>query len=361
VNLVNKHMMQGRLDLADPGGYATAELQLVVERSAFGKKRLVPFRIHYPQSGENHAVVVISHGAGGDIDTHFAQAKHLASHGYVAICVEHVGSNRGRLTAGMRIAKNLRDMTHDADEARNRPADISFAIDCAIKWNTNHVVLKRRMDTKRIAIMGHSYGAYTAMVICGIRPALTWFKPVIPPGKGLADSLRDPRITCGIALSPQGPGEPFFTKESYASLAVPLLGISGTDDRQQSGAPPEQRRDAFSLWPKGQHAFVWLANAKHVDFTDSTGSERRMLPSNTRDDVQPITRAATLMFLNAHLVSSTQNTAGLSVSALRRYLRGAVESVSVLTKPAAKGTTNSTPRAAHPARRGSGAAARGPG
>jgi predicted dienelactone hydrolase len=354
-------MMQGRLDLAEAGGYATADLALTDERSAFGKKRSVPFRVHYPLAGENHAIVVISHGAGGDIDTHFAPAKHLASHGYVAICVEHVGSNRGRLTAGMRLAKNLRDMTHDADEARNRPADISFAIDCAIKWNTNHVVLKKRMDTKRIAIMGHSYGAYTAMVSCGIRPALTWLKPVIPPGKGLGDSLRDPRIQCGIALSPQAPGEPFFIKESYASLAVPFLGISGTDDQQQGGGSPEQRRDAFSLWPDGQHAFVWLANAKHSDFTDSTGSPRRMMPSNTRSDVQPVTRAATLMFLNRHLKLAPGNESELSVATLRRYLRGAVDSVSVLTKPVAKPSTTSNPLANRPARRGSGVAARGPG
>ena len=354
-------MIQEALDLAKPGSYVTADLELTDERSAFGRKRQVPFRVHYSLSGENHPVVIISHGAGGDIDTHFAQAKHLASHGYVAICVEHVGSNRGRLTAGMRIAKNLRDMTHDADEARSRPADISFAIDCAIKWNTNHAILKRRMDTKRIGVMGHSYGAYTAMVSCGIRPALTWFTPVIPPGKGLGDSLRDLRIQCGIALSPQAPGEPFFIKESYASLAVPLLGISGTDDQQQGGGSPQQRRDAFTLWPDGQHAFVWLANAKHSDFTDSTGSPRRMMPSNTRSDVQPITRAATLLFLNTHLMSKPGNSAGLSVSALRRYLRGAVDSVSVLTKPAANGTTTSNPPANHPARRGSGVAARGPG
>lgn len=333
LNPVNRCMAQERIDLSAAGGYATAELQLSAERSAFGKKRSVPFRVHYPLAGENHAIVVISHGAGGDIDTHFAQAKHLASHGFVSICVEHVGSNLGRMTAGMRIAKNLQDMTHDADEARNRPADISFAIDCAVEWNTKHPVLKRRMDTKRIAVMGHSYGAYTAMVICGIRPALTWFKPVIPPGKGLADSLRDKRVSCGIAMSPQAPGEPFFTKESYASLAVPLLGISGTDDRQQGGGSPEQRRDAFSLWPKGQHAFVWLANAKHVDFTDSTGSERRMLPSSTRESVQHISRVATLMFLNTHLSSGPRKSDGLSVSSLRRYLRGAVDSVSVLTKP----------------------------
>ncbi len=354
-------MIQEALDLAKPGNYATADLELTDERSAFGRKRQVPFRVHYPLSGENHPVVIISHGAGGDIDTHFAQAKHLASHGYVAICVEHIGSNRGRLTAGMRIAKNLRDMTHDADEARSRPADISFAIDCAIKWNTNHATLKRRMDIKRIGVMGHSYGAYTAMVSCGIRPALTWFTPVIAPGKGLGDSLRDARIQCGVALSPQAPGEPFFIKESYASLAVPLLGISGTDDQQQGGGSPLQRRDAFTLWPDGQHAFVWLANAKHSDFTDSTGSPRRMMPSNTRSDVQPMTRAATLMFLNRHLKLASGNESEVSVATLRRYLRGAVDSVSVLTKPAAKTTSSSTPLANHPARRGSGAAARGPG
>ena len=327
LNPVNRCMAQERIDLSAAGGYATGDILLSAERKAFGKKRSVPFRVHYPLAGENRAVVVISHGAGGHVDTHFAQAKHLASHGFVSICVEHVGSNLSRMTAGLRIGRNLRDMTHDADEARNRPAEISFAIDSAIEWNKEHPVLKRRMDTNRIAVMGHSYGAYTAMVICGIRPALTWFKPVIGTGKGLADSLRDKRVSCGIAMSPQGPGEPFFVKESYATLAVPLLGISGTDDRQQSGAPPEHRRDAFTLWPAGGH----------VDFTDSTGSERSMqpLPSSTRESVQHITRVATLMFLNTHLSSGTRRTDGLSVSSLRRYLRGAVDSVSVLSKPAA--------------------------
>lgn len=84
-----------------------------------------------------------------------------------------------------------------------------------------------------------------------------------------------------------------------------------------------------------------------------------MMPSNTRSDVQPMTRAATLMFLNRHLKLASGNESELSVATLRRYLRGAVDSVSVLTKPAAKTTSSSTPPAAHPARRGNGAAARG--
>ena len=65
-----------------------------------------------------------------------------------------------------------------------------------------------------------------------MRPALDWIVPTIPPGKGLGASQREKRIDCGVALSPQGVGEPFFISESFGGLQVPLLGISGTLDKQ---------------------------------------------------------------------------------------------------------------------------------
>jgi len=294
--------------------------------------RKVPLKVHIPGTPGPFPVVILSHGAGGDWDTHFAQAQHLASHGYAVLCLEHTGSNRQRITQGLQLMKNLDAMIHDSNEIFARPKDISFAIDCATEWNRSHAKLRGKLDLQHIGVMGHSFGAFTTMVVCGMRPALDWLTPVVAPGKGLGPDLRDPRVKCGVALSPQGVGEPFFLRESFASLRAPLLGISGSQDRQQNGLTAENRREAFALWPQGAHKFLWLENARHLDFTDSTGSERKAQPSPTREDVQPITRAATLLFLNAHLKGDAQAANNLTKSFLKSSLRGAVKTAEITSK-----------------------------
>jgi hypothetical protein len=172
------------------------------------------------------------------------------------------------------------------------------------------------------------------MVVCGMRPALDWLEPSVAPGKGLGPNLRDARVACGVALSPQGADEPFFLAESFATLSAPLMGISGTEDKQQGGLPPPNRYQAFALWPEneGRHKFVWLANAHHLDFTDSTGAEQHGLRSANRGDVQPIVRAAALLFFNSSLKADSSAAGKLTTNGLQKYLRGAVDSVEVRGK-----------------------------
>ena len=293
--------------------------------------RKVPITLHMPAGSGPFPVVVVSHGAGGDRDTHAGQAKDLAAHGYAVLCVEHVGSNRERLKqGGLRMMKTIEAMTHDADEVLARPRDITFALDTAAEWNRTNDRLRGRLDLQHVGVLGHSFGAYTAMVACGMRPALDWLTPTVEPGKGLGPDLRDPRVRCGVALSPQGVGEPFFVTESFAGLQVPLLGISGSKDDQQAGKPASGRRDAFALWPKGEHRFVWLGNARHNDFTSASGATGPALPSPTRDEVQPVTRAATLAFLDLHLKRDAGAASRLSADALRPLLCGEIDTVDVL-------------------------------
>lgn len=329
---------RARGGLPEPTPYVRGPIRrMIAERSAdkFAMGRKVPIKMHCPEGATKIPIIVLSHGAGGDWDTHYAQARHLASHGYAVLSLEHVGSNRARMAQGFRPMQNLEAMIHDAGEVFARPRDVSFAIDCAEEWNRTHEKLRGRLDLQRVGVMGHSFGAFTTMVVCGMRPALEWLKPRVEPGRGLGPELRDSRVKCGVALSPQGVGEPFFIRESFGSLKVPLLGISGTQDRQQNGLPAVNRREAFALWPPGSHKFIWLADATHLDFTDSTGASRRALPAPTRADVQPVVRAATVLFFNAHLKSDIKSEKQLSSDALNPYLRGAVHSVDVLAKSGA--------------------------
>ncbi len=315
--------------------------------------RALPIKLFIAEGSDSLPVVILSHGGGGSRDANFAQAQHLASHGYAVLALEHPGSNTPRLLEGGRYLANLQAMTRDATEVLGRPRDVSFAIDRAALWQAAAGPLQGRFDLGRVAVMGHSYGAYTALVACGARPVLDWLLPAVPPGQGLGPDLSDARVRACVALSPQGPGAPFFGEASFASIRRPVLGISGSRDEQQ-GAPPENRRRYFELLPAMAgiagtasgptgapgaagtpslgHAFAWLANADHTAFSDSSGSGRRGLPSSTRTDAQPITRAATLYFLNAQLRGQTEADSALSQAGLKSLLRGRVDAVEVMRK-----------------------------
>lgn len=297
--------------------------------------RSVPMKVHLPDGTGPFPVVIVSHGAAGNIDSNFAQANHLATHGYIAVCLEHVGSNTKRAMAGgLRIGKSAAVMTRDSDEVLNRPKDVSFAIDTLTKWNQTHATLRGKFDVKRIGMMGHSFGAFTTLVICGARPALDWIKPKVGTGKGLGPDLSDKRVLCGVALSPQGPGEPFFLDSSYGSLRVPLLGITGSRDQQQSNMALHRKR-SFRLWPKSDRYLLWINNATHMQFSDSTGSRKRLMNLGARmrerrEDVQKISRAATLAFCDKYLKKNPG--AELREKDLRKLMGGVVDGIELLKK-----------------------------
>ena len=295
--------------------------------------RNIPIKVHYPLEKGLYPLIIISHGAGGDWDTHFALANHLATHGFIVFCLEHIGSNTKMLKRSIRIFKNLNDMIHDGDEVLGRPKDVSYAINQAIIWNQSNETLKGKIDTENIGVLGHSFGAYTSMVIAGMKPALDWLEPRTNFGKGLGADMKDKRVKVCIALSPQGVGEPFFVKESFSTLSTPLLGISGTEDKQQGGLPPVNRYNAFDYWSSnGNNIFVWLSNAHHLDFTDSEGGETHGINSKNREEVEKVVRASTLMYLNIHLKNDNTASNYITNDGLKFYLGKAINNVEVRRK-----------------------------
>jgi len=284
-------------------------------KDAARDNRSVPIKVHYPEAEGAFPLVVISHGGGGNWDAHLFQAQHLASYGYVVLCPEHVYSNNIRIKyymsrrgGRMKYVEGLRRTLTDPQVILGRPKDVSFAIDQAILWNKNHAKLKGKINTKKIAVMGHSYGAYTTLVVCGARPILDYLKPVVKPGKGFAKDLSDTRVTLGLAMSPPAPGGTRFNQNSYKMINCPLVCLSGSKDisqlyrqgkNQGQMMPATSRLKMFDLLPAGQKYFLWLENADHLAFADSP--KAWILPSKSRPDTQRISKAMMVIFCNHFL------------------------------------------------------------
>jgi predicted dienelactone hydrolase len=287
--------------------------------------RSIPIKVHYPATKGPWPLAVWSHGGAGNWDGFLNQARHLASHGYISVCVEHVFSNTTRvrkLTRASRafgikakVKNALLRIVADSKSVLERPRDVSFAIDRAIEWSAGGGPLAGRIDTSKIAVIGHSYGAYTALAVCGAQPILDYLDPPVAPGKGLAGDLSDSRVTVGIAMSPQGPGTSRFSEASYATIDRPLLCLSGSEDNQLGHdgrtQPAEVRLRAFELMPNGGKIMVWLANADHLAFADNPKVDR-LPPSPSRPDTQRITKALTLAFCDVHLKGDETARARLS-------------------------------------------------
>lgn len=208
--------------------------------------REVPVLLRLP-AGEGPApLVLVSHGLGGSREGMGYLGQALAATGFAALHVQHPGSDSAIWRGASDPVSAMRDAARDPMVAANRLLDVPFALDEAQRR------LGARLDPARLAIAGHSFGSWTAQHALG--QALPLSLPRIPDG----------RLRAGILLSPV---LGFFGPPAAGAIRVPLLHVTGTEDRTVlDRAGPEDRLAIFEAIRGTPQAAAVFAGAGHLAF-----------------------------------------------------------------------------------------------
>jgi predicted dienelactone hydrolase len=216
------------------------------------RKKDIALTIEYPIAPGAYPVILFSHGFGGSNRGYVGLSAYWASYGYVVIKPSHADS-----TVGGAMRESAESMTGQTDaDWKSRVRDVVAIIDALPALEEKYPELKGKLDGTRIGVGGHSYGAFTAMLAGGVDPF-----------RAGRIHLADPRVKAVVAMSPQGPSERFgLTKDSFATLAVPTLFMTGSRDSGAEGEDPAWRRQAFELSLAGSKTFISIEGATHFSF-----------------------------------------------------------------------------------------------
>ncbi|MEA5442613.1 dienelactone hydrolase [Cyanobium gracile] len=191
-----------------------------------------------PSQQASGRLVAISHGLWDGPESFEGWGRHLASHGYTVLLPRHPGSDRTQQQAML----SGKVPPPGPAELRLRPLDISALIDAAA---AGQLGLPAGVNTGSVVVLGHSWGATTALQLAGARPRsqqlqkrcndlqdpqrnLSWVLQCSFLGATDQAALADPRVKAVVAVSP--PMALLFDAEAAPVFQGRVLLVSGSRD-----------------------------------------------------------------------------------------------------------------------------------
>ncbi len=213
-------------------------------------------------------LVMFSPGLGGSYKEYSYLGRAWASHGYVVVTHDHPGSSKDVGSLGpAALGKAIRDRKN----VILRLGDVRFVLDRILAGGDGHAVLKGRIDSKKIAMTGHSYGAYTTMAASGL---------VFTYEGNAAFSMPDGRFKAAIAMGTQGIEDLFFGthERSWDKISIPLMTMTGTLDKGSRGQDYTWRNEAYAHMKPGDKYNVIIERATHITYSGEEATP--LIPRN---------------------------------------------------------------------------------
>lgn len=251
------------------------------------RSREIPIRVYLPADNAAAPIVLFSHGLGGNREGSAFLGKHWASRGYVAVFLQHPGSDDS-VWKDVPVAERMAALKKAAGlkEFLLRVRDVPAVLDQLEAWNKDAAhAFGGRFDMNHVGMSGHSFGAVTTQAVSG---------QVAPLGSG----FRDDRIKAAVIMSPSGPASG-NTKKAFGSVEIPWMLLTGTKDGNPiNGADAKTRLVVFPDLSPGSKYQLVLDNAEHSAFTERAlpGETERRNPNHHRAML-----AVTTAFWDAYL------------------------------------------------------------
>lgn len=284
---------------ADAGPYEVAAFQLTLQDE--DRDREVPIKVYLPVRAIGPLpTVLVSHGLGGTRDGLSYLGQHWASHGYVCVHMQHIGSDESvwRDVPAKDRLKAMRRAAMTPQVAIDRAMDVPFVLDELTRLNTTEdSKLSGIVDMNNVAIAGHSFGAWSTMAAGGMTV-----------GGQRGKSYADERIKCMIPLSPPVAASKRQREVTYRTLSIPALFMTGTLDTSViNNTKAEDRLIPYQLMPgpskQGQPKYlINFDGADHMTFSGET--KRRLRGKVSLEDNKAFHRIilqSTTAFLDRYL------------------------------------------------------------
>lgn len=225
------------------------------------RAREVPILIYLPKSSTPAPIVLFSHGLGGTREGYAYLGRTWAEHGYVAVHLQHAGSDMDVLLQAKNPMLSAMHVTTDREQMKHRPKDLAFVIHQLDKLQHTHGALAQKLDLTRIGAAGHSFGAFTALAAAGA-------ELIVSPE--CRERFHEPRIKAVVALSAPAFLGGTLDARSYHYIETPCLHVSGTkDDGPVFQISPEERRFSYDHTSAPEQYFMLIDGAHHFSFGDN--------------------------------------------------------------------------------------------
>jgi predicted dienelactone hydrolase len=225
------------------------------------RSRVIEYRVWAPDQPRPAPLVLISHGSGGHYSDHVWLVESFRRAGFIVAALNHPhDSRRDRSREGL-------------VRVWDRPPDVSLLLSHLLgdaEW-------RKRIDSRRVAVVGFSSGGYTAIALAGGIFDPTGMDRYCASPAGGADceagrgvtvdrtnatrSVQDDRIVAAVAMAPAvGPG---VTEDSLKGIEIPVFLVAAADDELVKPDLGAQRyaglipRSRLTMLPAGGH-FVFL-------------------------------------------------------------------------------------------------------
>lgn len=218
-------------------------------------------RVTVPSTGDALPIILLSHGQGrstslSSLEGYAPLYEFWAAHGFAVLQPTHLSS----AFLGLKAPEGQELFWQERATDMVRILDNLDSVEAAVPG------LKHRLDRTRVAVAGHSAGAFTVTMLLGAsntdpRDGSTWYKP-------------EPRIRAGVVLAGIGNGGADISKfgknlvpfygGNFSKMATPALVVYGDEDVSPHltirGA--DWHADPYALAP-GPKDLLTLKGAKH--------------------------------------------------------------------------------------------------